>query len=80
MHLQLVDHTEHPDRSNFMPTILHVIKHLTSPYLFALSSPFYYLINPGYVGDMLAWLHQMTPTERENAQALLKGCDKSGKI
>lgn len=32
----------------------------------------------GYVGDMLAWLHQMTPTEKENAQALLKGCDKSG--
>nr|CAG4636061.1 EOG090X03SX [Eubosmina coregoni] len=30
-----------------------------------------------YVGDMLAWLHQMTPTERENAQSLLKGCDKS---
>ncbi|XP_032790480.1 conserved oligomeric Golgi complex subunit 6 [Daphnia magna] len=30
-----------------------------------------------YVGDMLAWLHQMTPTEKENAQALLKGCDKS---
>lgn len=27
---------------------------------------------------MLAWLHQMTPTERENAQSLLKGCDKSG--
>ena len=32
----------------------------------------------GYVGDMLAWLHQMTPTEKENAQALLKGCDKAG--
>ncbi|XP_057372549.1 conserved oligomeric Golgi complex subunit 6-like [Daphnia carinata] len=30
-----------------------------------------------YVGDMLAWLHQMTPMEKENAQALLKGCDKS---
>ncbi len=34
----------------------------------------------GYVGDMLAWLHQMTPTEKENAQALLKGCDKSGEF
>ena len=34
---------------------------------------------PRYVGDMLAWLHQMTPTEKENVQALLKGCDISGK-
>jgi hypothetical protein len=29
---------------------------------------------------MLAWLHQMTPTEKENVQALLKGCDKSGNL
>ena len=42
---------------------------------------FKYKINHlGYVGDMLAWLHQMTPTEKENAQALLKGCDKSGML
>jgi len=32
---------------------------------------------PRYVGDMLAWLHQMTPTEKESAHSLLKGCDKS---
>nr|CAG4640750.1 EOG090X03SX [Eulimnadia texana] len=32
---------------------------------------------PRYVGDMLAWLHQMVPTEKENVVALLKGCDKS---
>jgi len=35
---------------------------------------------PRYVGDMLAWLHQMTPTEKESAHSLLKGCDKSGII
>nr|CAG4651713.1 EOG090X03SX [Triops cancriformis] len=29
-----------------------------------------------YVGDMLAWLHQMAPNEKENIQALLKGCDR----
>ena len=33
---------------------------------------------PRYVGDMLAWLHQMTPTEKENIQVLLKGCHKLG--
>jgi hypothetical protein len=27
-----------------------------------------------YVGDMLAWLHQATPTENENIRALLKSC------
>nr|CAG4638356.1 EOG090X03SX [Cyclestheria hislopi] len=32
---------------------------------------------PRYIGDMLAWLHQMTPTEKENVQALLNGCDRS---
>lgn len=32
---------------------------------------------PRYVGDMLAWLHQMTPTEKDSAHALLKGCHKS---
>ena len=33
---------------------------------------------PRYVGDMLAWLHQVTPIEKESAHSLLKGCDKSG--
>lgn len=28
-----------------------------------------------YVGDMLAWLHQAIPGERENLLLLLKGCD-----
>ncbi len=27
-----------------------------------------------YVGDMLAWLHQATPSENENIHALLKFC------
>lgn len=31
-----------------------------------------------YVGDMLAWLHQSIPSERENLLILLKGCDKTG--
>jgi hypothetical protein len=31
-----------------------------------------------YVGDMLAWLHQTMPNERENLLILLKGCDKTG--
>lgn len=31
-----------------------------------------------YVGDMLAWLHQTIPGERENLLILLKGCDKTG--
>jgi len=30
-----------------------------------------------YVGDMLAWLHQTIPGERENLLILLKGCDKT---
>ncbi|XP_069686337.1 conserved oligomeric Golgi complex subunit 6 [Periplaneta americana] len=30
-----------------------------------------------YVGDMLAWLHQTIPSEKENLLALLKGCDKT---
>lgn len=29
-----------------------------------------------YVGDMLAWLHQTIPSEKENLMTLLKGCDK----
>ncbi|GLG95253.1 Conserved oligomeric Golgi complex subunit 6 [Gryllus bimaculatus] len=29
-----------------------------------------------YVGDMLAWLHQTIPSEKENLLTLLKGCDK----
>ncbi|XP_047114624.1 conserved oligomeric Golgi complex subunit 6 [Schistocerca piceifrons] len=29
-----------------------------------------------YVGDMLAWLHQMIPSEKENMLSLLRGCDK----
>ena len=28
-----------------------------------------------YVGDMLAFLHQATPTEKENINALLKHCE-----
>jgi hypothetical protein len=31
-----------------------------------------------YVGDMLAFLHQSIPSERENLLMLLKGCDKTG--
>lgn len=35
-----------------------------------------------YVGDMLAWLRQYVPTEKENLQLFLKDCDvmKSGKL
>lgn len=29
-----------------------------------------------YVGDMLAWLHQAIPVEKENVISLLKACDK----
>jgi hypothetical protein len=29
-----------------------------------------------YVGDMLAWLHQICPGEAENISQLLKLCDK----
>lgn len=33
-----------------------------------------------YVGDMLAWLHQAIPGERENLLTLLKECDaKTGR-
>lgn len=32
-----------------------------------------------YVGDMLAWLHQAIPVEKENILILVKGCDKAGK-
>lgn len=31
-----------------------------------------------YVGDMLAWLHQTIPSERESLIALLKACSKTG--
>lgn len=30
-----------------------------------------------YVGDILAWLHQAIPVEKENLLTLLKACDKS---
>ncbi|XP_018301380.1 conserved oligomeric Golgi complex subunit 6 isoform X3 [Mycetomoellerius zeteki] len=30
-----------------------------------------------YVGDMLAWLHQVIPVEKENILILVKGCDKT---
>ena len=30
-----------------------------------------------YVGDMLAFLHQATPTEKENIHALLKHCESN---
>ncbi|OAD55396.1 Conserved oligomeric Golgi complex subunit 6 [Eufriesea mexicana] len=30
-----------------------------------------------YVGDMLAWLHQILPVEKENILTLVKGCDKA---
>lgn len=32
-----------------------------------------------YVGDMLAWLHQAIPVEKENILTLVKGCDKTGR-
>lgn len=31
-----------------------------------------------YVGDMLAWLHQRVPTEKESLVTLLKACSKIG--
>lgn len=31
-----------------------------------------------YVGDLLAWLHQTIPVEKENILTLLKMCDKTG--
>lgn len=31
-----------------------------------------------YIGDMLAWLHQAVPVEKENILTLVKDCDKSG--
>ncbi|XP_068085957.1 conserved oligomeric Golgi complex subunit 6 [Anabrus simplex] len=30
-----------------------------------------------YIGDMLAWLHQTIPTEKENLLTLIKGCHKT---
>lgn len=35
-----------------------------------------------YVGDMLAWLRQYVPTEKENLQLFLKDCNSTntGKI
>lgn len=30
-----------------------------------------------YVGDLLAWLHQVIPVEKENILTLVKACDKS---
>ena len=30
-----------------------------------------------YVGDMLAWLRQYVPSEKENLQQFLKNCDTS---
>ncbi|XP_061937282.1 conserved oligomeric Golgi complex subunit 6 isoform X2 [Apis cerana] len=30
-----------------------------------------------YIGDMLAWLHQVIPVEKENILTLVKGCDKT---
>lgn len=33
-----------------------------------------------YIGDMLAWLHQVIPVEKENILILMKGCDKTGEI
>lgn len=32
-----------------------------------------------YVGDMLAWLSQALPVEKQNLFILVKLCDKSGK-
>ena len=31
-----------------------------------------------YVGDILAWLHQAIPVEKENLLTLVKACDKTG--
>ena len=31
-----------------------------------------------YIGDMLAWLHQVIPVEKENILTLVKGCNKTG--
>lgn len=31
-----------------------------------------------YIGDMLAWIHQAVPSERENLMILLKKCNKIG--
>lgn len=31
-----------------------------------------------YIGDMLAWLHQAIPVEKENILTLVKNCDKTG--
>lgn len=31
-----------------------------------------------YVGDMLAWLHQAVPAERDNLNFLLRNCDVIG--
>jgi len=33
-----------------------------------------------YIGDMLAWIHQSIPGEKENLMVLLKKCNKIGKI
>jgi len=33
-----------------------------------------------YIGDMLAWIHQSLPGEKENLLTLLKYCDKFGKF
>ncbi|XP_060811125.1 conserved oligomeric Golgi complex subunit 6 [Bombus pascuorum] len=30
-----------------------------------------------YIGDMLAWLHQVIPVEKENILTLVKGCNKT---
>ena len=32
-----------------------------------------------YVGDILAWLHQAIPVEKENLLTLVKACEKTGK-
>jgi len=33
-----------------------------------------------YVGDMLAWLHQALPVERDSVAYLLKNCEAIGKL
>ena len=33
-----------------------------------------------YVGDMLAWLHQASASEKEHLQTLLKKCIEKGEI
>lgn len=33
-----------------------------------------------YIGDMLAWIHQSIPVERENLMVLLKKCNKIGTL